>query len=141
MRIKHIFSTIFAASLMVTLPVHANADDGDASVKKKSAKPATKIFDEGQFIRMFSNKTRQQVADALGKPASTNQGRQPSEEEAARATLGQGGDAARSKKNDSVEMWYYKHIVRYAPKRTYDKVELTFVNDRCQNVAYFNDRR
>ncbi len=38
-------------------------------------------------------------------------------------------------------MWYYHHIVRYAPKRTYDKVELTFVNDRCQNVAYFNDRR
>jgi hypothetical protein len=137
MRIKHIISTIFAATLILALPVHA--DDGGNVSKKKAAKASSKVFGEGEFIHMFSHKTRQQVSDALGKPASTNQGRQPSDEEAAAATIGQGGE--RNKKNDSVEMWYYKHIVRYAPKRTYDKVELTFVNDRCENVAYFNDKR
>ncbi|HEY7986032.1 MAG TPA: hypothetical protein VIE17_03805 [Methylophilaceae bacterium] len=139
MRIKHIISAIFVASLIAALPMHANAD-ADGTAKKKTSKAAAKTFDEGQFIRMFSNKTRQQVSEALGKPASTNQGRPPSAEEAAAATLGQGQvDGAR--KSDSVEMWYYKHLVRYAPKRTYDKVELTFVNDRCMNVAYFNDRK
>ena len=137
MRIKHIIFTFFAASLLVALPIRANAD-GDSIGQKKASKASAKTFDEFQFVRMFSNKTRQQVADMLGKPASTNQGRQPTDDEASMATIGQPGE--RSKNNDSVEMWYYKHIVRYAPKRTYDKVELTFVNDRCMNVAYFNDR-
>jgi hypothetical protein len=29
--------------------------------------------------------------------------------------------------------------VRYEPKKTYKTTELTFVNGRCSNVAFFNN--
>ena len=136
MKINKFFATAVAASLILALPMHASAEEGTS--KKKSSKTASKVYNEGEFIKLFSNKTRQQVTDVLGKPATMNQGRPPSDEEASMATLGQ--KAERNKKNDSIEMWYYKNIVRYDPKHTYSKIELTFVNDRCQNVAYFNEK-
>jgi hypothetical protein len=46
----------------------------------------------------------------------------------------------KSSKPVKVEMWYYKNIVRYDPKRTYKETEITFVNDRAMNIAFFNNR-
>ena len=40
----------------------------------------------------------------------------------------------------NVEMWYYTNVVKYDAKHTYKSTELTFVNDRCQNVAFFNNK-
>ena len=37
-----------------------------------------------------------------------------------------------------VEMWYYNHLVEYAPKKTYKFVELTLMNDRIVNIGFFN---
>lgn len=135
MRIRNIITTVFAVSLILTLPLLAYADEGIS--KKKSAKAPTRTYNESEFIKTFSNKTRQQVADILGKPESTSQGRKPSQGEATMATMG----GAKTANNDNVEMWYYNHKVRYDGKHTYSKVELTFLNDRCQNVAYFNDKK
>ena len=39
-----------------------------------------------------------------------------------------------------VEMWYYKNIVKYDPKRTYKETEITMVNDKAMNIAFFNNR-
>ena len=37
-----------------------------------------------------------------------------------------------------VEMWYYNHLVEYAPEKTYKFVELTLMNDRIVNIGFFN---
>lgn len=136
MRIKNIITSVLAATLILSLPMHALAEEGVS--KKKPAKAPTRTYGESEFIKTFSNKTRQQVADILGKPESTSQGRKPSQGEASMATI---GGAKSTSHNDNVEMWYYAHKVRYDAKHTYSKVELTFMNDRCQNVAYFNEKK
>jgi hypothetical protein len=136
MRIKNIINSVLAATLILSLPMHAYAEEGMS--KKKSAKVSTKTYNESEFIKTFSNKTRQQVADILGKPESTSQGRKPSQGEASMANV---VGTKSTSHNDNVEMWYYAHKVRYDAKHTYSKVELTFMNDRCQNVAYFNEKK
>ncbi len=50
-----------------------------------------------------------------------------------------GADESKSKPV-KVEMWYYKNIVKYDPKRTYKETEITFVNDKAMNIAFFNNR-
>jgi hypothetical protein len=37
-----------------------------------------------------------------------------------------------------VEMWYYNHLVEYAPEKTYKFVEITMMNDRIVNIGFFN---
>lgn len=98
----------------------------------KSAK--SKTYGENEFINLFSHKSMKQVTAIAGKPVRTAQAVKPS---AAEATLGRPLD---QKNGAKVEMWYYQNMVRYDEKNTYKTVELTFVNDRCLNIAFFNDR-
>ena len=42
------------------------------------------------------------------------------------------------KKKDKMEMWYYSHVVEYSPGKTYLKTEITFINDRCRSISFFN---
>ena len=93
-----------------------------------------KIFDENEFLRVFSGKTRQQVTEIIGQPVRREQSVKPS---GADANLVQ---VPGTKKPINVEMWYYKNIVSYEKKKTYKTTELTFVNDRCANIAFFNDK-
>ncbi|MCX7627609.1 MAG: hypothetical protein N2Z69_04260 [Methylophilaceae bacterium] len=85
-------------------------------------------------MRLFSHKSRKQVSDVLGKPLRIGQSTRPSRVE---DTIGR---PLKGGKNVSVEMWYYENLVRYDPKHTYKTVELTFVNDRCMNITYFNTK-
>jgi hypothetical protein len=50
------------------------------------------------------------------------------------------GADEKNSKPVKVEMWYYKNIVKYDPKRTYKETELTLVNDKVMNIAFFNNR-
>lgn len=108
-------------SLMVTAPV--------------MAEPKKTTYTEEEFLKAFGNKTRSVVAQQLGEPLKKEQSVKPSN---ASNVIGRPTD--KEGKPDQVEMWYYKNLVQYDPKRTYKTIELTFVNDRCVNIAFFNNR-
>ena len=94
---------------------------------------AKKSYTEVEFLRAFSGKSRKAVSEALGDPAKREQSVRPSN---AAKIIGKPMDTS---KPVNVEMWYYKDIVSYEPKKTYKMTELTFVNDRCMNIAFFNN--
>jgi hypothetical protein len=95
-----------------------------------------KTYTENEFIDNFSGKTKKAITAKLGKPAKTALSVKPSN--AGQVT----GKNVDDKKNKpvKVEMWYYSNVVKYDPKRTYKETELTFVNDRVMNIAFFNNR-
>lgn len=131
MQFKKILIAISAVSFMSAMvPVPAVAADKPVNA---SAKKGGKTFAEEEFLQLFQNRSRKQVGDALGKPVRVGQASKPT---GAEATLGRPLD---NKKGANVEMWYYENKVRYDPKHTYKTVELTFVNDRCLNITYFNN--
>ncbi len=131
MQLKHIFIAIGAASVFLGAPMHAAVAD---SATKVSAKKGGKTYGEEEFLQRFQNRSRKQVTEVLGKPVRIGQASKPS---GAEATLGRPLD---DKKGAKVEMWYYEDMVRYDAKHTYKTVELTFVNDQCLNITYFNNR-
>lgn len=97
-----------------------------------------KTYTEDEFLNSFSGKSKKVVSDTLGAPVKKDVSVKPSN-----ADNVTGQYAAVGKKDSKpvkVEMWYYKNIVKYDPKRTYKTTELTFVNDRVMNIAFFNNR-
>ena len=97
---------------------------------------AGKTYTEDEFITNFSGKTKNAITAKLGKPTKTQLSVKPSN---AAAVTGKNVDDKQSKPV-KVEMWYYSNVVKYDPKRTYKETELTFVNDRVMNIAFFNNR-
>ena len=101
-----------------------------------SAFAAGKTYTENEFLDSFGGKTKKMITDKLGVPAKKELSVEPTN---AGAVTGKNVDN-KSSKPVKVEMWYYKNIVRYDPKRTYKETEITFVNDRVMNIAFFNNR-
>lgn len=100
------------------------------------AHAADKTFTENEFLDNFSGKSKKVVMEKLGKPAKKQLAVKPSNAE---KVTGKNFED-KKKKPVKVEMWYYKEIVKYDPKHTYKEVEITFVNDRVNNIAFFNNR-
>lgn len=97
---------------------------------------ATKAtYDEQQFLGTFSGKSRKLILEKLGNPDKKEQSVKPSNANSIIA-----GKGKESSKPVNVEMWYYNNRVSYAPNKNYKFTELTFVNDRCMNIAFFNNR-
>ena len=107
------------------------------SIAPATAEPAkkTKTFTEDEFLDAFSGKSRKVVSVKLGAPARKEQSVKPTGADNVIA-----GKGEQSSKPVNVEMWYYNGVVSYAPKKTYKYTELTFVNDRCMNIAFFNNK-
>ena len=101
-----------------------------------SAFAAGKTYTEDEFITNFSGKNKKVITERLGKPTKTALSVKPSN---AGQVTGKNVDNKQSKPV-KVEMWYYKNVVKSDPKRTYKETELTFVNDRVMNIAFFNNR-
>jgi hypothetical protein len=101
------------------------------------AAPAKKTYSENEFLGVFSGKSKTVVIDKLGQPFKKAQSVKPS---GANAMLLRAGADEKKSKPVKVEMWYYKNIVKYDAKRTYKETEITLVNDRVQNIAFFNNR-
>jgi hypothetical protein len=102
------------------------------------AAPANKkTYTENEFLDAFSGKSRKVVAAKLGSPVKKEQSVRPS---GASAMIGAAGGQDSKSKRVAVEMWYYKNLVNYDPKHTYKETEITFVNDRVMNIAFFNNR-
>jgi hypothetical protein len=101
------------------------------------AQAGTKAYTEDEFLNNFSGKSQKVITEKLGKPVKKELSVKPSN---AGSVLAGKGLEDKSSKPVKVEMWYYKNIVKYDQKRTYKETELTFVNDRCMNIAFFNNR-
>lgn len=117
--------------LIMSLGLLTASVSGFADGKKKQS------YNEDQFISTFSGKSKKAVEEKLGKPAKKEQSVKPQGANQMLAKIRT--DEKDSKENRvNVEMWYYDNIVNYDPKHTYKKTELTFVNDRCMNITFFN---
>lgn len=92
-----------------------------------------KTYSETEFLQVFSGKSRQQVTNILGKPERREQSVKPANADDHTLIMGKPN-------NVNVEMWYYSNVVSYAKKKTYKTTEMTFVNNRCANIAFFNDK-
>ena len=98
---------------------------------------AAKIYTENEFLDKFSGKTKTVITEKLGAPAKKELSVKPTN--ASAMVGGKDVDDGKSKKV-KVEMWYYKNIVKYDQKHTYKETEITFVNDRVLNIAFFNNK-
>jgi hypothetical protein len=102
-----------------------------------SAFAAGKTYSETEFLDSFGGKSQKVIVAKLGAPAKKELSVKPTN---AGAMTGGAVKENTKSKPVKVEMWYYKNIVRYDPKRTYKETEITFVNDRVMNIAFFNNR-
>jgi hypothetical protein len=96
-------------------------------------------YNEDQFLNAFSGKSRKVILEKLGAPSKKEQSVKPSN---AMNIIGPkiGASDADTQKPVNVEMWYYRDLVHYDAKKKYKVTELTFVNDRCMNIAFFNNQ-
>jgi hypothetical protein len=108
-----------------------------ALASQVSAAPAKKTYTEDEFIGSFSGKSKKVVVDKLGQPFKKELSVKPS---GASTVLMRAGADEKKSKPVKVEMWYYRNIVKYDPKRTYKETEVTLVNDKVMNIAFFNNR-
>lgn len=108
-----------------------------ATVSIVNAAPPKKTYTENEFINTFSGKSKKVVSEKLGEPFKKELSVKPAG--ANTMLLKAGADETKSKPV-KVEMWYYKNIVKYDPKRTYKETEVTLVNDKVMNIAFFNNR-
>lgn len=121
MQFKTLISACMAAAILVVTPASADSK--------------AKTYDEVTFVKTVGNKSMKQVTEILGAPARKQISVKPANASGVIATQMVG----KNEKPVKVEMWYYNNIVRYEPKKTYKTTELTFVNGRCSNVAFFNN--
>lgn len=98
---------------------------------------AGKTYTEDEFLNNFSGKSKKVIVDRLGAPAKKELSVKPTN---ASTIIGRNVDGEKGQKPVKVEMWYYHNIVTYDKKRTYKETEITFVNDRAMNIAFFNNR-
>lgn len=101
------------------------------------ANAAGKTYTEDEFLNNFSGKSKKVIIDKLGEPVKKQLSVKPTN---ASMVIGQNVDGQKGQKPVKVEMWYYSHIVTYDKKHTYKETEITFVNDRAMNIAFFNNR-
>ena len=92
--------------------------------------------EERPFLDAYSGKSRQYVEENLGKPVKKEVAVKPHNadqilQEKGQATAGEG---------DSVEMWYYRGKIQYAPNKFFNTAELTFANDKCVNITFANKK-
>ncbi len=98
---------------------------------------AGKTYSEDEFLNNFSGKSKKVGIDKLGAPVKKQLGVKPTN---AGSVIGKNVEGEKGQKPVKVEMWYYKNNVRYDQKRTYKETEITLVNDRVMNIAFFNNR-
>jgi len=108
-----------------------------ATVSIANAAPPKKTYTEDEFLNTFSGKSKKVIIEKLGQPFKKELSVKPS---GANTMLMKAGADEKNSKPVNVEMWYYKNIVKYDPKRTYKETEVTLVNDKVMNIAFFNNR-
>ena len=124
--------------LVATTMLVFNAAQAADADKKTTSKAASKVaYTEDQFLNEFSGKMKSVVLAKLGNPAKKEISVKPA---GATTFLAKAGADEKNSKRVNVEMWYYKDLVNYDPKNKYKDTELTLVNDKVMNIAFFNNR-
>lgn len=118
-------------SLAMSLVLAATMSVAHAAPPKKGG------YTEDEFLSTFSGKTKKVISEKLGEPAKKELSVKPT---GASVMMQKAGADEKNSKPVKVEMWYYKNLVKYDPKRTYKETEITFVNDVAMNIAFFNNR-
>lgn len=118
-------------SLAMSLLLAATMSVAHAAPPKKGG------YTEDEFLSTFSGKTKKVISEKLGEPAKKELSVKPT---GASVMMQKAGADEKNSKPVKVEMWYYKNLVKYDPKRTYKETEITFVNDVAMNIAFFNNR-
>lgn len=121
------YKTLFSLLLSVLMFGAVNASAADK-----------KLYSEIEFLDTFGGKMQKVFMQKLGKPFKKEQSVKPSGAKSFMTKVGAGKED--KSKPVKIEMWYYKNIVTYDGKRTYKETEVTFVNDRAGNIAFFNNR-
>lgn len=129
-------SLIFSISLALAASPSFAESASKAKPTANSSKKAS--YTEDQFLNAYSGKSRKYIQEKLGKPVKTEQSVKPS---GANTVLSQIRTKEGSEESNrvNVEMWYYNDLVNYDPQHKYKRTELTFVNDRCMNITFFNN--
>ncbi len=105
------------------------------SLGSLAAMAGQKTYTEDEFLSGFSGKSKKVVLEKLGQPSRKQLSVKPTNAE---TVVGQKEDSKSKRVN--IEMWYYKNLVKYDPKRTYKETEVTLVNDRVMNIGFFNNK-
>lgn len=127
---------VIAATFFLSMNVaHADAEKTNKKSANKVSAKAT--YNEDQFLNEFSGKMKTVVIAKLGEPTKKETSVKPA---GASAFLQKAGADEKDSKRVNVEMWYYKDLVNYDPKNKYKETEITFVNDKVMNIAFFNNR-
>ena len=92
-----------------------------------------RVYSENDFINIFSGKPKTRFLKYLGEPESKEIAIKPKD---ASKVIARPTDN-KNKSKDKMEMWYYINVVEYSPGRTYNKTEITFINDRCRRSGFF----
>lgn len=92
--------------------------------------------EERPFLDAYSGKSRQYVEENLGKPVKKEVAVKPHNADQILQEKGQ----AIAGEGDSVEMWYYRGKIQYAPNKFFNTAELTFANDKCVNITFANKK-
>lgn len=122
--LSKIVNVLLATAVLVTVSI-------------SSVNAASTTYTEDQFLSTFSGKTKKVISGKLGAPFKKELSVKPA---GASGFLGKVGADEKNSKRVNVEMWYYKNLVKYDPKHTYKETEITFVNDKAMNIAFFNNR-
>ena len=93
-----------------------------------------RVYSENDFINIFSGKPKARFLKYLGEPDDKQIAIKPKD---ASKVISRPTDN-KNKKKDKMEMWYYANVVEYSPGKTYLKTEITFINDRCRSISFFN---
>lgn len=93
-----------------------------------------RVYSENDFINIFSGKPKTRFLKYLGEPANKEIAIKPKD---ASKVIARPTDN-KNKSKDKMEMWYYTNIVEYSPGKTYKTTEITFINDRCRGISFFN---
>ena len=107
-----------------------------ATVGSAQAGPKN-TYTEDQFLNNFSGKSQKIITANLGAPAKKELSVKPA---GASTFMAKAGADDKNSKPVKVEMWYYNNVVKYDAKHTYKETEITFVNDKAMNIAFFNNR-
>jgi len=125
------FGKILMSAALATMMFTSTSAIAETASKSKS-------YTEMEFLNSFQGKSRKVVMEKLGQPARKEQSVRPTNAAGIAAGVA-GKPLEKNQKPVNVEMWYYNNLVSYEPKKRYKLTELTFVNDRCMNIAFFNN--
>ena len=118
--------------IFITLCISLFSLNLQAAEKTQKSK---KGYTEEEFIVAFSGKQKSVALQHLGDPVKKEQSIKPMGANEMMAARGK-----EAGKPVSVEMWYYSNVVTYAPKKFYKSTEMTFVDGKCMNIAFFNTK-